>query len=216
MAKPIPLDEQIVATLTGECTSDQAANVLTLAERLMADLVKQADAADVASLNPLATSTEAHALRRSASDQRFDADRMEASVSALRARLADLKDAERRGREKAAYDAAIRVRDELAAEIATEYPAIVHRLTALAKRIVASDELCRVNRITETAEALGRGIPANFYDKNAPIMRITEAKLPMPQGHRLAWGANFGQPSEGWFWYGLDAVSPSKTEAEAA
>ena len=194
MPKTIPLDEQIVATLTGICTSEQAAAVLADAENVLRDLTKQADAADVASLSPLASSAEAKRLRTEASDHRFEADRMEASVSALSARIADLKDAEREVREEAQRVATEKKRDELAADIAATYPRIVADLTALVKRIEDAGS------IGASAEAIGRGVPANFYIGSSPVMRIGDIIFPMPNSDRLAIDRRIG----GTVWYGLE------------
>ena len=187
MSKPIPFDEQIVATLTTDCTSVQAAEVLDEAQKVLADLTKQADAADVASLSPLASSAEARKLRQTANDYRFEADRMEASVSALTSRLADLKDAEAANRRQADADAVRAIRDKLAADIAKDYPGIVQALATLTKRIIESDRECARVGIRETAEAIGRGIPASFYANMAPIHRIQDRAPGMVTGNRLAW-----------------------------
>lgn len=121
MGKVVPLDEQIVATLTQSCTSSAAAVVLANAEHALSELTRKANTADVASLSPLATGPQARDLRREAEDCRFDADRMEASVSALSARVADLEADERGAASAAAHAAAIAERDALAADIAEAY-----------------------------------------------------------------------------------------------
>ena len=168
MAKTVPLDEQIIATLTGLCKSDQAAAVLADAEDVLRDLTGQADKADVASLNPLATAAEARTHRQKANDARFEADRMEASVAALQSRLADLKDAEAEARRDAARLEAMNVRDALAAEIAKEYPRIVATMTDLVKRIGECDELCRQSGIRDSAEAIGRDCPPQLLCRRRP------------------------------------------------
>ncbi|WP_277968202.1 hypothetical protein [Sphingomonas echinoides] len=211
MSKPIPLDEQIVAALTSACTSAAAAAVLEDAERLLTDLTKQADAADVASLSPLATSTEARTLRREAEDRRFDADRMEASVSALSARVSELEGEERSAARDAARIAAIAERDALASEIAEEYPRIVFALTSLAKRIAENDELCRLNSITESAEAIGRGVPTNFYvGGTCTLHRIGDMKVGMPTSGHMAWDAD---GTGGWRWPGLTLARSERPAA---
>lgn len=199
MLKKIPLDEQIVAVLRGTCTSEQAALVLADAERELSDLTQRADAADVASLSPLATAAEAKKLRTEASDHRFEADRMEASVAALQARVADLKDAEVEARRQADIDAVRAVRDALAADIAKEYPPIVRALTSLAKRIHDNDKECKRVGI-DGAESIGRGVPANFYMNFGPVYRIIDRAIPLPAGKRLAWE----ETMKGYAWFGID------------
>jgi uncharacterized protein YhaN len=204
MSKPIPLDEQIVAALTEACTSEQAAAVLSDAQALLTDLTKQADAADVASLSPLATAAKARELRQAASDHRFEADRMEASVSALEARLADLKADEAAARREAEFNRVLKIRDELAADIAKKYPAIVATMTDLVKRIVECDTLCQKVGIREGAESIGRGCPPNFYVGTAPLLRLADTVLPMPSGQLIAWEHN--SFVGGWRWHGLAAA----------
>lgn len=202
MPKSISLDEAIVAVLTGLCTSEQAAAVLADAEAVLRDLTSQADAADVASLDPLATSAQARKLRTEAGDHRFEADRMEASVSALSARLADLKDAERAARRQAEMDAVRARRDALAADIAEQYPDIVAKLTSLVQRIVANDTECARFSL-ESAEAIGRGIPASFYSNLGPVIRIQDRAPATVDGMRLAYDHSIS----GWQYAGLLANS---------
>jgi hypothetical protein len=200
MSKAIPLDEQIVATLTGICTSQQAASVLAEAKRTLIDLTKQADAADVSSLSPLATGAQARELRQKASDHRFEADRMEASISALEARAADLKDAEARVRREARLKEVKAVRDALAADIARDYPRIVGDLARLAKEIVENDMLCAEVGLRDSAELIGRGLTGIGYVDNTPVRRIQDIKIQMPASGSDA----YGETTDGWFWSGLE------------
>jgi hypothetical protein len=201
MTRTVPLDEQIIAVLRGVCTSEQAAAVLADAQRELSDLTQRADAADVASLSPLATAAQAKALRAEASDHRFDADRMEASCSALEARLADLKDAERQAAREAEERDILRERDELAADIAREYPKLVATITALAKRGIENDQ--RIERAmmrgTLPAEIIGRGLPGH-YVQNSPVLRLHDIKIQMPGSSWMA----FGSDISGWNWRGLE------------
>lgn len=220
MPKTIPLDEQIVAVLTQNCTSDQAAAVLADAKHVLTDLIKRADEADIASLNPLATTTEAREIRQAASDHRFEANRMEASVTALEARVAELKNAEADAARQAKYDAAVKVRNELAADIARDYPRIVSELTMLAKRIIECDQLCKENGINESVEVPGRGLKTGFYEGlGAPIGKIRDIHLPLPANARLAWRHNSDLTGSRYEYPGLDCLPQKDTKrvtAEAA
>jgi hypothetical protein len=183
-----PLDQHIVDVLTRDCSADAAAAVRELAERALAGLVGEADAADVASLSPLANRQQAADLRSKATDLRFEADRLEASVSALCARVAELRELEESDYKQQQRNAALAERDALAGEIADRYPMLIAELTSLAKRIAESDTRCKAVGITESAEAIGRNVPAIFYLGGGPIMRIGQGRLPMPFGKGLAWG----------------------------
>lgn len=206
MAKPIPLDEQIIAALTRPCRSDEARSVLDSALTALRDLSARADEADVASLNPLAPAREAMAHRSRAGDLRFEADRLDASVSALRERVDELSDAEAAVRTEAAEAAVRATRDELAAEIARDFPNIIFQLTSLAKRITENDhDIARLHMNIPSAEAIGRGISPNFYEAGTPLRRIAAISCPMPQGPWPAWSDT---PS-GWVWRGLGLAAQS-------
>lgn len=95
-----------------------------------------------------------------------------AACSALRIRVADLREAEERARRAGQQEAAREGRDELAAEIADRYPALVRELTGLAKRIAECNAQCEAAGIPATAEAQGRGVPANFMVSGGTLATI--------------------------------------------
>jgi hypothetical protein len=196
------LDERIVGILTKPCRSAEAAETRAEAEEELSRVTAEADAADIASLSPLATAADAHKLRAKAADLRFEGDRLEAQVSALSARVADLKDEERRSVEQAERDDAIAERDRLAADIAAEYPGIVRSMTELVKRIEESDQRLLRCGVHESAEAIARGMPANFYRNLAPLIRLRDARLSLPDGTRQAWDYNGANMER--VWPGLD------------
>jgi len=204
LSSDTPLDERIVAALTKSCTVEEAAAVRTAAEEALADLSAEADAADVASLSPLATRGQAEEWRGKATELRFEADRLEASVSALSVRLANLRDAERKATENIERSAARAERDRLAVEISTQYPRIVRELTMLAKRIAESDDRCAAAGILNhegSAEAIGRGVPGNFYlPGGSPVQRIHEIRPPLPNGRHAAWTEEMGRM----IWWALE------------
>jgi hypothetical protein len=203
MRKTIALDDQIVTILTKPCASDKAAEVLAEAEAKLTELTERADGADTASLSPLASAAKAHELRQEASDHRFAANRMEASVSSLRERLAELKEAEAEAARAAEYDETIKERDTLAADIARDYPRVIGILTSLAKRIVENDARCAKVGIRESAEYIGRGIPG-LYVNGTPVHRIQSIRLQMPGS---AWDAYDHSNGGTWNWRGLDLAA---------
>lgn len=142
-------------------------------------------------LSPLLAMQEAVAQRAAANDLRFESDRLDASVSALRARVADLRQAEAQAVHNAERDAALAERDELAGDIAEHYPKLVRQLTDMAARIEASDARCKAIGIAESAEAIGRGVPSSFYiEGRGGVQRIGAASLPMPADVYPAWGCD--------------------------
>lgn len=165
MAKIIPLDERIVQVLRGICTCLEASAVLRDAEASLTELTAKADAADVASLSPLATSAQAHELRQRAGDYRFEADRMEASCSAIRARIEDLRELEARQQAEQRYAEARAERDALAQHITERLPGLLDELVVMIDRIAESRaQVIAANRdlpegaeLLEEAETIARG-----------------------------------------------------------
>lgn len=196
------LEQQISAVLTQPCASSDANAVLDSALAELRSLEAQAEVLDTESLSPLLSLKDATAKRNEASDTRWKADRLDASCSALRDRVAGLQAAEKLALRQAEREAAMQERDELAAEIAADYPAIVRKLTSWVKRISESDARCDAAGIAEKAETIGRALPSNaFRGDTASPRRLFEARLPLP-GHGLAW--DYGSPGKV-IYPGLDA-----------
>lgn len=150
----------------------------------------KADALETDALSPALAMAQAQAKRAEAADRRFVADRLDAACSALRARIAELREADvakaTADRKQAARDA----RDALAREIAERYPAIVRELTGLVRRIAENNVLCSAAGIPATAEQMGRGIPESFYLPGiGTCSTISSAALPMPSQPYHAWDA---------------------------
>jgi hypothetical protein len=204
MTKSIPLDEQIVASLTEVWPSEQVAAVLASARAELSDLTRRADAADVASLNPLATAAEAKKLRTEGGNHRFDADRMEASVSALEARVTQMEAREQRARREARQAEALKERDELAAVIAREYPRLVATITVLAKRVTENDarlDQAGLRPSEYSAELIGRRL-TGWRVQDTPVHRIQDIKIQMPNGpHFSIDTTGIGIPFR---WFGLE------------
>lgn len=188
MSNPATLDKRIVNALTKPLMAHEARAVLTEAEAVFADLERNADELDAKALSPLLDSAEARTIRQQAAELRFESDRLDAGVSALRARVSELEEAEAEATRQKEYDAALLERDKLAGEIAKEYPRIVRELTALVKAIAENEERCQAAGITDKAEAIGRGVPGNFYQVGgSPITRLRDINLPMPDGRGHPW-----------------------------
>jgi hypothetical protein len=116
----LALDERIAAALTATdaLTSTDTTAVLEEAEVDFRSLEREADALDTEALSPALTLAQAQAKRGEAGDLRFRSDRLDAACSALRIRVADLREGEERARQQAQQQAAREARDELAGEIA--------------------------------------------------------------------------------------------------
>lgn len=196
------LDEKILAVLTGPCTSIEASGTRDAAERKYADLNARADEADTASMNPLLNDAEAGEPRRKADDLRFEADRYGAKVTALSARVANLLDQERQAGDSKEREAAIAERDELAVDIARDYPRIVAEITRLVQRIIQSDARAKAAGHLPSAEMIARRLGGNFThaDGVSGALRLQNIKLPLLDRPGLAFEAT---TSGGWRFPGL-------------
>lgn len=184
MAKPMPLDQQIVSALTTKTDSATIQLVIRDAETELRRLTGEVDTLQNDSLSPLLTRTEADEKRVSAADLQFEADRMDASLAALRNRLDEVTAQERKQAEDARHAAAIKERDELIADIRDQYPQAVRIITNLVRRIENAE-------MGSEAEAMARECAGTFRSSAGPIQRMREIHLPMPVGAAMAW--DFGR-----------------------
>lgn len=129
-------------------------------------------------------------------DDREDADRAAShckrtakaftlAIGELQTKLEAKRNAESRKAAEAAKAALIASRDDLAARLADRIPALFAELTDLLGEIEEMDE--RGGHALESAEAIARGVPANFYIGPVPVTRLVSMKIPNFNGHSLAW-----------------------------
>lgn len=107
------------------------------------------------------------------------------AIDELQDKLEAKRNSEHRKAAEAAKAAFIADRDELAARLADRIPALFAELTGLLSEIEKMDE--RGGTTLESAEAVARGVPGNFYDGVSPVSRLTQMKIPKFNGHGLAW-----------------------------
>jgi hypothetical protein len=192
------------ATALRETISSADATAI-LADVNAAIIQRSADLAKIreTSLDPLITDLEAQRLRQSAADIGFEVERLARLERAVTERVNALRSEERRAADKAETADAISERDQLAAVIADRYPQIVGEMTDLVRRIEASDSRLKACGEHGSGEALGRGVPGNFYGIG-PILRLRDSKLPMPDG-TAAWSLSM---ITGVKWPGLSLLKP--------
>lgn len=170
-----------------------------LADRLKAALSANARASDVSQLIEIvdgelsaATAEQAkfHAIAidvgssDTAADEAADAElkaarritRLTGQREQLTARLAELADAERRRENEAAWAIVMAERDQLAADLAAEWPLIEAKIQSFLWRISLSDK--KIGSTNTSAEAIARGCPAGFNHQGTPIQRLTQLTLP--------------------------------------
>ena len=197
MSAIAPLDQQIIAALTLATSSEAASKVLVAAEERLRELSVEADNLDNESLSPLLTKSDADQKRQEAADLRFESDRMDASVSALRVRISKLQDAERVASYEASRDAARDERDQLIKDIRKQYPIAVRIITDLVKRINEAE-------LGTEAEAVAREVPGSFSSmQGGSTFRLHTLNLPMPTGFQMAWEEPLMHV--GFLYHGLEA-----------
>ena len=119
-------------------------------------------------------------------DAEFAHERLNAAVSRLRQRLAEVQAAEDQARRLAHYRDLERARDQLAAELAALYPSFALKLAALLARIAANDQaIAHLNSHKPTglppllsAELVAREM-AGFVNRGFATPRLLqEVRLP--------------------------------------
>lgn len=107
------------------------------------------------------------------------------AIDELQAKLEAKRNSDHRRAQEEAKAALIASRDDLASRLADRVPAILAELTGLLAEIEEMDE--RGGPTLESAEAIARGVPANFYVGPVPVTRLLNMKIPNFGGHGLAW-----------------------------
>lgn len=161
------------------------------------------------SIDPSLTTPAAREARNNAADYEHDVRRLRASHELLSKRRQAILDDESYAQRVQRYDAAVKERDDLAAVIRDRYPQIAMEILDIVIRIKASDATCsavnqdrpRGRPALESAEALARGVPSNFYSAGGPITKLEKARLPFldqPGGYLPVQASNITQNSDSW------------------
>jgi chromosome segregation ATPase len=180
------LDERVAAAFADGASSSWVVDLIAEVEAASAASGEAADVARTRALDPTLAAVDVAAARRALEDATFQRDRLNEAVRRLGERLREVKAQEEHARRRAAYDAALAERDQLAAELAEVYPPLAEKLADLASRIARNDtEVERVNRRLPDgatwladAEMIAREV-RSFNDVSANIPRIT-ARLRLP------------------------------------
>lgn len=143
-----PLDERISLALTSEMASADLAQLLAEIENASADSSRQLEQARETALDPMTAPDEIRGARAAMGDAEFQIDRLARAkdriATAHKAAIARERDAER----DAEYASAKQERDQLAADLAADYPEAANKIQALMKRIVASN--ARIEAVNAT------------------------------------------------------------------
>lgn len=174
------LDERVIAALT---TASSSGSLTALAAEVAAErraLEVTATKAKAESLNPLVSDDKAAAARQRYEASSLQLERLVAQETGLIDALASAEDEEAGAARAAEREAALKERDDLAAEVRTRYPALAAELADLAGRLVANNgrviaATATDRKAPELAEALGRGFATHELDS---VQRITQLSLP--------------------------------------
>lgn len=144
--------------------------------RALLDEVSQAEAkarevhaeAKQIALDPATRPDALAKARKDMDDNEFASTRMTNASAKLKELLAAAQDREQVERNRAEHAAAKKERDELAAELEREYPALCEKLTSLMERVASSDQrIAKANQLHAgewlgSAEMTARGAPQNW------------------------------------------------------
>ena len=139
MTDEITLADRIRGALTENLSSGAISAIISDAEAEAERLKASAAAAEQAQLDPLASADDIAAARATAADAEFQQKRLAVAQERLAGKLAEAQAAEQAERDAAAYDAALKERDALAADLSKIYPKAAQQIADLLARIAASD-----------------------------------------------------------------------------
>lgn len=110
-------------------------------------------------------------------------------IDALTEKLEESRNTDKRRAQEAEREAAIAERDALAARIKSEWPALEYAMIELLEAIHANDaRLSSAAPGEDSAEAVARGLPGNFWRNGVVLRRLKEVKLPsFAEANHLAW-----------------------------
>lgn len=186
MAKP--LDERIAAAMGESARAASVGELVTEISAVIAAAEREHDEFDRQSKSATASEDAAEAAAEAAAKLSRRVIRLKAKRVQLEARHAELLNSESRKRRLAEQEAIKGRRDQLASDIRERWPALIGELTGLLARIEASDaEIAAAGNRLESAEAIARRVPANWYRNSAPVARLTKIKIPDFAGDGYAW-----------------------------
>jgi hypothetical protein len=172
--------------LAGPITSAELVDLLREGQEALAAASTAADAARQRALDPLIDAAAAKRESRALADAELERDRTSVLLTALTDRRRQVEAEERDAIRRREYDAAYTERDALVGDLFDRWPKLTAELVELLRRIVASDaRLASVNANLplgadrlDSAEALARDLPGNFFLNGQPAVRLTSAQIP--------------------------------------
>lgn len=168
------------------------ADLETLIEEATAErdrLVAASERHDEDSINYALSDDDREEASRLASHYQRTARGLSNEIDALAERLEEARDTDRQRARETERLAAIGERDALAARLKSEWPALEYAIIELLQAISANDARLHSSAPGEdSAEAVARGLPGNFFRHGVNLRRLKEIKLPsFAEANHLAW-----------------------------
>lgn len=181
------LDQRIVAAFTDAAKASDLAVLIKELETAIISSEALARQERSRALDPTLSDAVVADARQKMEDASFQVERYREAARRLNYRHQEVKTSEEDSRRVTAYEAALKERDELAAQLSAIYPALSVQLADLASRIDSNDRVLeRINsrglpagmKYLEGAEEVARGI-RGYRDSAGNVPRITqELRLP--------------------------------------
>lgn len=149
-------------------------------------LVGSADHHDAESIDFALSDDDREEASRLASHFQRTARGLSNEITALKEKLEEKRNSEKRKTEEARVAAIVAKRDALAAKLKDRMPALLDEMVELLNEIELNDEEIAPLRL-ESAEAVARGVPGNFYESYSPIGRFVKMKIPAWGGGKQRW-----------------------------
>ena len=169
------LDHRIADAFATDLGSEDLAKLITEVRTAAENARQFNEEAKRIALDPATRPEAVTQARKDGEDATFRATRLDAAIEGLQGLLDKAKDRELRNRNAEEFAAAQAERDELAKDIAEQYPELSSKLAALLARIAAS------NTRIEAANRLGLGT----IDRAERDGRPTERRLPAGHSYGL-------------------------------
>lgn len=211
MSKPassgsVNLTERVRRALTEPMPSGEIAAILDAAQQAEDAAHKAGRLAETSALDPLLAPADVAQSWSKAEEAGLAARRWAKAVEALRARLIDVREAEKENLREHRFAEAVGLRDAIEADLRDKYPALAGEIADLLARLEAADravaaansDLPGGRSYIVSAESLARGCSPNLtvgITHVTPLVLAT--RLPVLDGEASALGATLWPSSPG-------------------
>lgn len=188
MAKDI-FDKLASALKNGRSTTTVYRETLAECEATLPQQEALAKKLEAEACDPTLNQSERDEAHEGAQRAKRQADTLRSGIERLNTLIAEREESETAKAAENERKAALAERDELAELFKVEWLDPMDAKVAILERIIANVQRMDAAGIKgePDAEAIARGVPAHFYDGNAPIDRFTKMKIPASSGPGRQW-----------------------------